>query len=524
MIVLVGFMGAGKSTVGRLLAAHAGLPFVDVDEIVARRAEASIADIFATHGETWFRALERTVVADVLAGPEAVVALGGGAVEDPATQAALVRATVVFLDVGYDEALRRMGPDPARPMLRSGDPRALHRRRQGVYRALASVCVPTGGRSPEDVAADVLRSVPVAAPVPLRRVPVPVPGRSYTVVVGRAVAARLDEFLPPLPDAEVAVVVTHRELGHVALPVRAALERSGLRVAWTEIPEGEQSKSLATAAALYETLAKSGTHRGDLVVAVGGGVVCDVAGFAASTYHRGMAVVHVPTTLLAQVDAAIGGKTGVNLTHGKNLVGTFHQPGAVVCDVDALHTLPEPELVSGLAEVVKYGFVADPTLLDVLERRAVEIKRLDAALTVDLIARSAAVKASFVAADERDTAVRAHLNYGHTFAHALEQRAGFSGMRHGEAVALGMMAAAHLARELGRIDATVVERHRRVLSAVGLPTSISCDAGELERAWRHDKKYRRGVRFVLLSSVGAPEAGVSAPAGAVATALKRLAS
>ena len=253
----------------------------------------------------------------------------------------------------------------------------------------------------------------------------------------------------------------------------------------------------------------------------------------ASTYHRGLPIVQVPTTLLGQVDAAIGGKTGVNLEHGKNLVGTFHQPAAVICDVDVLRSLPEAELRAGLAEVIKYGFIARPEILDLVAGNVDAIFARDAKVLCPLIARCAAIKAEIVAADERESGRRAQLNYGHTFAHAIEQagwagknRAGENGssgsIRHGEAVALGMMAAAHLARELGRIDEGVVDLHRRILDAVGLPTTAALDLEVLEKAWRHDKKYRGGVRFVLLDAVGVPEVGVRASNPAIAAALERM--
>lgn len=525
MIALVGFMGAGKSTVGRLLAARLGMPFVDADEAISRRAGASIADIFEHQGEPSFRALERKVAIDILRGADAVVALGGGALEDPATRRALGFATVVLLEVGHAEAMKRVGADPGRPMLTRADPEALLARRTSAYRRVATVSVPTEGRTPEAVVEDIIRRTSPRSGdrTEVRRIRVAVPGRSYDVAVGRGLAARLETCIPDMPDAEMALLVTHPALRAAAAPARESLEKRGLRVTVSEVPEGETSKSLASAARLYDDLAAAGAHRGDLVVAFGGGVVCDLAGYAASTYHRGMAVAHVPTTLLAQVDAAIGGKTGVNLVHGKNLVGTIHQPSAVVCDVELLATLPAAEVASGMAEVVKYGLIADPGLLWLIEQRSSEIAAVQGKVMVELVARSAAIKAVIVAADEREHGERAHLNYGHTFAHALEHVFGFKGLRHGEAVALGMMAAAYLAQELGRIGGAEVELHRRTLAAVGLPTSIACRLEALEEAWRHDKKYRRGVRFVLLSSVGKPEAGIRAPGAAVAQAVERLA-
>jgi 3-dehydroquinate synthase len=269
-------------------------------------------------------------------------------------------------------------------------------------------------------------------------------------------------------------------------------------------------------------MADAPAHRHDLVISVGGGVVSDLAGFVASTYARGLPVVHVATSLLGQVDAAIGGKTGVNLPQGKNLVGTVHQPIAVICDVAALDTLPDEELRSGMAEVIKYGLIGDPELLDLILVRSDDILRRDPQILEELVVRSARAKASVVAEDEFERGSRAALNYGHTFAHALEQASGYSGLRHGEAVALGMMAAAHLANELGRIDGGAVDLHRRTLEAVGLPVSAALGIEELESAWMRDKKYKEGVRFVLLRDIGVVETGIRVEKQVVARALERM--
>jgi shikimate kinase/3-dehydroquinate synthase len=524
MIVLVGFMGAGKSTVGSLVADRLGLPFVDTDALVEERAGPPVAQIFAEAGEPAFRALEGDVVAQVLGGADAVVALGGGATGDPATCAALQWTTVVYLDVTFSEAMTRAGSSD-RPLLQTGDPKALFDGRRDTYKRVADVTVATDGRSVEDVADEVCRQLgtpPGAATPSWRTIEVPIPGRSYEVVVGAGAARRLDELLPPLPDAAKAFVVTHPGLSHAAAGVIDALTRHGLVVEVVTVPEGEGSKSVAVADQLYSRLADAAAHRWDLVVAVGGGVVCDLAGFVASTYNRGMPLVHVPTSLLAQVDAAVGGKTGVNLPHGKNLVGTFHQPLLVVCDVEFLATLPDEEFTSGLAEVVKHGLIADSDLVDVVEHKTSDLKAREAGVLTEIVARSVAVKAAIVAADEREQSRRAWLNYGHTFAHALEHSEGFGGIRHGEAVALGMMAAAHLARILNRLDDDAVARHRRVLEAAGLPTTAQVDPARLATAWARDKKHKGGVRFVLLKAIGAPEADVQVSAVAVAQALQRL--
>ena len=522
MIVLVGFMGAGKTTVGRLLAQRLGGAFVDTDIAIEERTTATVAEIFAASGEDAFRALERDVVAEALSSDAAVVALGGGALEDPATRAAVTASTVVHLDVGAAEALRRVGHDPGRPLL-AGDPAALHARRRPLYEQVARLTLATEGKSPEDVAAEIEASITGSADaIPERRVAVQIPGRTYDVIVGFDLLSRVSEFIPPIEGLEKALIVTHPALEERASILRRSLEGRGLEVSLETVGEGETVKTLATAADLYDALARAGAHRNDLVVSFGGGVVSDLAGFVAATYNRGMPVVHVPTTLLGQVDAAIGGKTGVNLTRGKNLVGAIHQPVAVVCDTGLLHTLPLPEFISGMAEVAKYGFIAEPHILDLLQERAGELSPHSTELLVELVSECVAIKARIVAADERERGERAHLNYGHTFAHAIEQASGFSGIRHGEAVSLGMMCAAYLADEMSLIDDSVVELHRRVLGALGLPISARLDLAELEPAWLLDKKYRKGVRFVLLEGLGRPRAGIEAPRESLVRALERM--
>ncbi|MFN2588192.1 MAG: 3-dehydroquinate synthase [Actinomycetota bacterium] len=523
MIALVGFMGAGKTTVGRLLATALGLSFVDADAAIEARAGTSIDALFEK-GEAAFRELESRTVLDLLDDPHAVVALGGGALADPSVATALQWATVVWLDVSFREAMRRLAGATDRPMLRRADPKALYESRRATYERVADHAVSVDGKSTEEVAREVATLLGRPGPEPERRIAVRLGDRSYDVVVGVALSARVAEVIPLPPDAEKAFVITHPELEGAAADVGASLAAEGLKTHTLAVPSGEPSKSLAASERLLADLAALGAHRHDLVVGFGGGVVTDLAGFVASVYHRGMPVVHVATTLLGQVDAAIGGKTAVNLPQGKNLVGTFHQPRAVVCDVALLRSLPDGELVAGLAEVVKYGLIADPSLLPLVTDRAGDILSRDEVVLTEVVARSAAIKAGIVALDETEGGVRAHLNYGHTFGHAMEHVAAASAapLRHGEAVALGMMAAAFAAHELGRIDEDTVTAHRRPLEALGLPVSAAFDLPDLEEAWQHDKKYRRGVRFVLLAGLGRPEPGVEVDRDTLWRALRRL--
>jgi 3-dehydroquinate synthase len=339
----------------------------------------------------------------------------------------------------------------------------------------------------------------------LVRVTVPVPGRSYDVTIGRGLLAGLGAALPDLPGATTAFVISDRvvaDLHHEALAT--AIEDRGLASVLLLVPPGEEAKSLQAYESLLRQLAGREAHRDDAVVALGGGAVGDLAGFVASTYMRGLPFIQVPTTLTAQVDAAIGGKTAVNLPEGKNLVGTFAQPRAVFVDVDVLMTLGERDYRSGLAEVAKYALTLDEELLALLESDAGPVIRRDAAVMEDVIARCVAAKARIVAADERDASDRLVLNYGHTLGHALERLDAFRGRTHGEGVALGMLFAATLAESRG-LAAGLRARTERLLTSLGIaPSGDLPPVAEVLRCLRLDKKYRDGVRFVLLEEVGRP--------------------
>ncbi|MEX2275640.1 MAG: 3-dehydroquinate synthase [Actinomycetota bacterium] len=341
----------------------------------------------------------------------------------------------------------------------------------------------------------------------MQRVNVPIPGRSYDVTIGTDVIARAGEHLPELPASRRAFVVGDRTVTDTWLgPLSEGLAARGLTTVLLAVPAGEQAKTLQVHGALLHQLATQQAHRDDLVVALGGGAVGDLAGFVAATYMRGVPLIQVPTTLTAQVDAAIGGKTAVNLPEGKNLVGAFYQPSAVLADVDALATLPERDLRSGLAEVAKYGLTLDPDLLALLETRLDAVLAREPDVMEDLVTRCVRAKARTVAQDERDSGARLILNYGHTLGHALERLGSFEGRTHGEAIAIGMVFAARLAEELEIASEGLVGRHVRLLTSLGLEAEGALPAvEEIMDAFRLDKKFQDGIRFVLLRDIDQPE-------------------
>jgi 3-dehydroquinate synthase len=322
---------------------------------------------------------------------------------------------------------------------------------------------------------------------------------------------RAGELLPLPEHVEVAMLVADEHAaGHYAERAAAGLESTCVRVEREIVTGGERAKTMSSAESILRRLAASGAHRQDLVAALGGGSTGDLAGFVAATYHRGMPYAQLPTTLLAMVDASVGGKTGVNLPEGKNLVGAFHQPIAVIADVTTLATLPGEEYASGMAEVAKHGLIDDAGILAMLDREREAIGARDPSVLVGLVSRAVAVKARVVGEDETEQGQRAHLNYGHTLGHALESLGGYTRWRHGEAVALGMMFAAHLAAMLGYADR--VDDHRAVIEACGLPLRGADEPFErvLDSMMR-DKKYRGGLRFVVLEDIGRPRVISDAP-------------
>ncbi len=325
----------------------------------------------------------------------------------------------------------------------------------------------------------------------------------YPVQVQPGARAQVADHLPA--DAAQVLLVHPRVLQSTATELTARIGATGRRVHTLPMPDGEDAKDLAVISGAWDLLGEHAFTRSDVIVALGGGAVTDAAGFIAATWLRGVPVLHLPTTLLGMVDAAVGGKTGINTTAGKNLVGSFHSPVAVLCDVEMLTTLPPDDLRAGLAEVIKCGFIADPQILTMIEHDPGAAQAPGGAVLAELIRRAIAVKAQVVSADLREADRREFLNYGHTLAHAIENAEEYR-WRHGDAVAVGMVFAAELGHRTGHLDASGLDRHRDVLTAVGLPTTYRGASWErLLTAMRRDKKTRAGtLRFVVLDEIGRP--------------------
>jgi shikimate kinase/3-dehydroquinate synthase len=497
-IVLVGFMGSGKSTTARMLAAELGVESVDSDREVERELGEPIEAFFDREGEPAFRAREEEVVLRLLeAEHDRVVALGGGSLGSERVREALHRHLVVHLEVEPEEAWRRAS-NRARPLARDRlrfD--QLHADRAAIYDASADVTLPSGDRNLPRRALSALGALRDSPPR-TRLVWASAASGEYPVFFGRGLVAA--GFFP-LTDARRFVVTDANVAAHHRVSGETTIE----------IPAGESEKTLARAEEVLRELARGGATRRDLVVAVGGGVVGDLAGFCAAVYQRGMRHAQVPTTLVAQVDSAFGGKTGVDLPEAKNYVGAYHQPSAVIVDPDTLATLPAEEAAAGYAEVVKTALIAGGRLWAHV--------RAGGEPDDEAILGCLRTKLRIVAEDERDSGRRQVLNLGHTVGHAIEAATGYERYRHGEAIGLGLLAALRLS-ERDTLRAEVAE----LLSARGLPQRIEGASAQdiVELVQRDKKRVSDRVPFVLVEAPGEVTPGHEVTDDALRAAIEEL--
>jgi shikimate kinase/3-dehydroquinate synthase len=531
-LVLVGLMGAGKTSIGRRLALRLGLPFRDADHEIEQAAGCTIAEFFERHGEPAFREGERRVIQRLMAGPPCVLATGGGAFMDPETRAAIrAGALSVWLRCNLATLVRRTAARHHRPLLRTGDPEAilanLMAQRHPVY-AEADIVVDCADDSPDVTTARVLEAVQsYRAP---RVVPVSLACASYSVVIGDGLMARAGTYLAGVLPQKRAVIVADETVAALYLPALVAgLTDTGFEIRHVTVAAGEASKSLAVYARVTDALLEAGVERRTAVIALGGGVVGDLAGFAAATVLRGLPFVQIPTTLLAQVDSSVGGKTGINTDFGKNLLGAFHQPRIVLADISTLATLPPRELRAGYAEIIKAGLIADADFFAWCEAHGAALLAGDREVQATAIERACAFKARVVADDEREEKPdgRALLNLGHTFAHALEAEYGYGGgLLHGEAVAIGLGLAFRLSAKLGfcpKADWARVTDHIEACGMVAEPGALGrrLSAARLIGHMQSDKKMRDGkLAFVLVRGIGQAFTSRDVPEAAVAAALR----
>jgi len=523
-IFVIGLPGAGKTTTGRALAEWLRWSLVDLDDVIAARAGKSVTAIFAEEGEPRFRAQESAALADVATRERVVIATGGGVGETP-ENITLMREMgyIVCLDVTPATALTRLSAEAAtrngalpdaRPLLAGADPLVilaeLKSRRQRWYGA-ADLTLDANAADSVAVAQRIVARLAgsgALAPhgaAPVSRQIATATGASYDSVIGWGAVTTLGEQLQRLAAPRRAFIVADSTVASLYQEsVDQTLTQAGFEPDKYVAPPGETNKTLDQWRAVLDWLVERRAERSEFVLALGGGVIGDLAGFVAATYLRGVPLVHIPTSLLAQVDSSIGGKVGVDLPQGKNLVGAFYPPRLALADPALLLTLPKRQFVEGWAEAIKLGVALDAAYFALLEAHMDELIDLEPAPLCEAIARAVAIKAAVVERDEREGSERALLNYGHTLGHAIEQATGYAEWLHGEAVAVGMSFAARLGQRIGATPVAVVERQNALLERTGLPTRMATlDVDALLDAMTHDKKAKDGhLRWVIPTALG----------------------
>lgn len=484
-IFLGGFMAAGKTSVGQALSSMTGIPFVDLDQMVESRAGTSVKDIFATFGEPCFRELESSCLKEAAHLGTVLVGLGGGVLKSRDNGELIrQRGKLVILDVSPEKVRERAANQPGkRPLLEQGDLESLWYSRRELYKE-ADLRVNTDDLTVDQVAMEVRSSLDLPSKEDHRRVL----GNDCTgrVIVGRGLLPRLMELVSGAP------YVVADEMTGSLFPAPEGIK--GISI----LPRGEDAKTLAQIERLYGDFASAGVDRHDTVVAIGGGCVGDSAGFAAATWMRGLNLVQCPTTLLAQVDSSIGGKVGVNLPQGKNLVGAFHMPKLVLADVDCLSSMSWKDYRQGLAEVVKYGLGEDRSLFEFLEANSASLRDRCPTVLAEVVARCAAIKLAIVQEDQREMGARARLNLGHTVGHGLEAASDYRGWSHGDGVSVGMMVVTDLACRLGLCSGEMFNRLGDLLASLGLPTRPDLPWSAIAPHVARDKKFKGGCPRLVL--------------------------
>lgn len=504
-IILTGFMGTGKTTVGRLLAQRLDRPFIDMDEQLEAHFGQSIAEVFAQKGEEFFRTAEAQLCQQLAQQQGLIIATGGGALINPQNRQTLAQSgPILCLTASVDAILERLAAASDRPLLESES----SDRRQRIQSLLAQrrvayasipLQVNTDQKSPQAIVDAVMEALAAHAEVAgMIRIPVSSPDGDYHICIGEGLLEHAGSLLRnrQLTQGKAAIVTNPVLAELYAERLAESLRQAGYTPVICTVPEGEQHKTLDTISDLYQQFVAAGLDRRSPVISLGGGVIGDMAGFAAATYLRGVPFVQIPTSLLAMVDASVGGKTGVDLPQGKNLVGAFKQPAVVIIDTAVLSTLPAAEFRSGLAEIVKHGIISAPALFQQLESDG-------PGSLAHLVRDAVQVKVDIVAEDPYEQGRRAVLNLGHTFGHGIEQASDYV-LRHGECVAVGMVAAAEMALRLGRCEPEFAVRLRSLLDRLGLPVHVQGYDLDVVRGFMGQDKKRQGktLRFIIPQSLG----------------------
>jgi len=515
-IILIGMMGSGKTTVGKLLAKQMGKAFIDSDEEIQRRTGVTIPHIFDVEGETGFRQRESAVLEDLAERNDLVLATGGGAILSSHNRSVLkASGTVIYLKSGVHDLWQRTRHDTNRPLLQTADPRAklqeLFEQRDPLYAEIADIVMHTGKQSVHVLLIRLQQKLQelkarynAGEDESMKTLSVGLAERSYPIHIGNDLLNKPELLLPYLPRKR-AIIVSNTTVAPLYLAqLKESLTHHQIQTESIILPDGEQYKNSESMNVIYDALLRAHCERSTPIIALGGGVIGDMTGFAAASYLRGIPFIQIPTTLLSQVDSSVGGKTGINHPLGKNMIGAFYQPLVVLVDVTTLDTLPDKELRAGVAEVIKYGLIRDLPFLEWLEVNIEKLLSRDQETLQYAIARSCQNKAEVVGVDERESGERALLNLGHTFGHAIENGMGYGAWLHGEAVAAGTIMATDLSRRLGWLSGEDVTRVRKLFERAGLPTiGPKLGAEKYMQLMGLDKKVADGkIRFVLLRGLG----------------------
>ena len=521
-IILVGMMGAGKTTIGKALANSLGKEFIDSDHEIQDRTGVKIPVIFEIEGEAGFRKRESEVLVELVKKNNIVLATGGGAVLSRENRQILQRGgIVIYLRASVNDLYRRTRYDKNRPLLQTQNLFArlneLYVQRDALYRETAHVIIDSGKQGVRFLVQKLINKLisidfnnimqnnnkNAMQTITVDFTPSS-EKRSYPIHIGHGILQQVDLIVSCLPQKRVAIV-SNTTIAPLYLDnLRTALEKQGVISVSIILPDGEAHKNWETLNLIFDALLKNHCERNTAILALGGGVIGDLTGFAAATYLRGVPFIQIPTTLLAQVDSSVGGKTGINHPLGKNMIGAFYQPRMVLADSATLNTLPDRELRAGLAEIIKYGLIRDPAFFDWLERNMHRLLARDPVTLNEAIQRSCENKAEIVAADEKEEGVRALLNLGHTFGHAIENGMGYGVWLHGEAVAAGIVLAADLSRRMKLISEADVSRIRKIFLQAGLPVAApKMPPEKYLQLMMLDKKVDAGrARFIVLNRIG----------------------
>jgi len=561
-LIITGFSGTGKSLVAKEVARRLNWDFLDTDDEIVKQTRKPIAEIFRRDGESKFRELERETIRKACQQRQTVIAIGGGAIVDPQNYELLAKdGLIVCLEAKPETIYERLFQEAVyspetevRPLLATDNPLErigqLKASRQPSYDK-ADWAIHTDRLSVSEVAEEVIRAWRLLRRPDFIGVPrndkekaqsgiakdiaclVETATQSYPVFVGYGLLDKLGEKMRQAALSGTATIISDKNVFSLyGSKVVGILKDAGFVVNSFVVPPGEETKNMDYAIKIYDFLVGHRAERDDVIIALGGGMVGDLAGFVAATFLRGMFWIQVPTSLIAMVDASIGGKVGINHPEGKNLIGAFYQPTLVLADPQALTTLPQRELVSGWAEVSKHGIILDKEFFEFLETNVNRLTKLEPEALTRAVARSAAIKAQVVNQDEKEReGKRTMLNYGHTIAHGLEAATQYKCFLHGEAVAIGMMGAAKLSQRLGLLPSVIVERQRALLQKFGLPTSLPAMRSNLKlslagvtRAMELDKKMKgKAIRWVLLQDIGRTVIRSDVPQKEVLAVLQELA-